>query len=389
MSEAIDTDDWNAEYEDEVAVQDLSSLVVFSRDWTVETIFSQISKGNIDLNPEFQRRNAWNDIKRSKLIESLVSNLPVPEIVLAEDRNKKGSFIVIDGKQRLLAIAGFIDPEKYQSWKTAKLKSLNVRPDLNGTTYDLLTNDTELEDELRQFMNSDIRCTVLSNYTNDQVLYDVFYRLNSGSVPLSSQELRQVLNRGEFTKFLMSETNKVIPLHDVMNLSGPDARLRDAEILLRFISFYKYGKNYQGNLTNFLSETLSHVNRDWDVLSEEIEVITRKFHDSTEILRDVFPNGKVGRKYANGKWESRFNRVLFEVECYYFTMIDPDLARGKKNEFESAVREQLGLDAAFIDSIESTTKTIDRYYTRFSAFQNLVNRVYELDISSIPVKNPE
>lgn len=229
----------------------------------------------------------------------------------------------------------------------------------------------------------------MSNYKNDQVLYDVFYRLNSGSVPLSSQELRQVLNRGDFTKFLMSETNKNIPLHSVMNLNGPDARLRDAEILLRFISFYKYGKSYAGNLTNFLSETLSSINDNWPSLSEEIIGITEKFHQSTKLLGDVLPHGKVGRKYASGKWESRFNRVLFEVEGYYFTMIDPVIAQEKKEGFETAIKSELGLNAAFIDSIESTTKTIDRYYTRFSEFQKVVNQVYGLNIDAVPVRRPE
>ena len=87
---------------------------MYARDWTIETIFNQINIGNIDLNPKFQRRNAWNDDKRSKLIESIIMGYPVPEIVLAENPNKKRSFIVIDGKQRLLTLAGFIDNEKYK-----------------------------------------------------------------------------------------------------------------------------------------------------------------------------------------------------------------------------------------------------------------------------------
>lgn len=90
-----------------------ANLIVFSRDWTVATILNQIEQGNIDLNPGFQRRNAWNDKKRSKLIESIMIGYPIPEIVLAEDKNKRNSFIVIDGKQRLLTIAGFKNPEAY------------------------------------------------------------------------------------------------------------------------------------------------------------------------------------------------------------------------------------------------------------------------------------
>lgn len=187
-----DMDDWNEELEGEVQAEGVESLVVYSRDWTVETILSQIEKDNIDLNPTFQRRNAWNDLKRSKLIESLIIGIPVPEIVLAEDKDRKRSFIVIDGKQRLLAIAGYHRPNRYKVWDVPKLKGLNTRPNLNGKEFSDLELDKTSSGDVRNLMNSDIRCTIISHYESTQVLYDIFYRLNTRSVPLSSQELRQV-----------------------------------------------------------------------------------------------------------------------------------------------------------------------------------------------------
>ena len=80
---------WNDEIIEDISTEGESELVVYSRDWTIATILSQIEQKNIDLNPKFQRRNAWNDSRRSMLIESLVAGLPVPEIVLAEDPKKK------------------------------------------------------------------------------------------------------------------------------------------------------------------------------------------------------------------------------------------------------------------------------------------------------------
>jgi len=78
--------------------------VINQADWTVETIIQQIDKGNIELNPAFQRREAWQTPRKSQYIESLIINVPVPQVVLAERRDKRGKFIVIDGKQRLLAL---------------------------------------------------------------------------------------------------------------------------------------------------------------------------------------------------------------------------------------------------------------------------------------------
>ena len=85
----------------------VSDAVLFNTDWTVETIYRQIEKGNINLDPKFQRREAWSNERKSKLIESILCNYPIPNVVLAEDKQRKGKYIVIDGKQRLTAISGF------------------------------------------------------------------------------------------------------------------------------------------------------------------------------------------------------------------------------------------------------------------------------------------
>src|SRR5690348_13568738 len=274
-------DDWNEELESEVSAEGISSLVVYSRDWTVETILRQIEQDNIDLNPGFQRRNAWNDNKRSKLIESLIIGVPVPEIVLAEDATKKKSFIVIDGKQRLLALAGFSDPEKYGSWSKAVLRGLNTRKDLNSMSFEDIEKNP---DDKRQLLNADIRCTVISNYYNNSVLYDIFYRLNTGSVPLSSQELRQVLKRGPFANFLIESTNDKLPLHEILNLSGPDNRLRDAEILLRFIAFSEFGGMYGGNLSPFLDHAMDAVNRNWNIYQPKVESLLGELNVASAAL---------------------------------------------------------------------------------------------------------
>ncbi len=81
--------------------------MISSTDWTAETIIGQLAKGNISLDPIFQRRDAWTPPRKSKFIESIILGLPIPQIVLAEARDKKGSFLVIDGKQRLLTLQQF------------------------------------------------------------------------------------------------------------------------------------------------------------------------------------------------------------------------------------------------------------------------------------------
>src|SRR5690349_7343822 len=102
----------DVDFDDESEEQDVAeqiprgavAAVVSATDWTTETIITQLDRGNIQLNPKFQRRDAWKLDRKSRFIESLIVGLPIPQIVLAEAKKQRGKFIVIDGKQRLLSI---------------------------------------------------------------------------------------------------------------------------------------------------------------------------------------------------------------------------------------------------------------------------------------------
>lgn len=356
-----------------------SDVIVYSRDWTIETIYNQIILGNIDLNPKFQRRNAWTDEKRSKLIESIVMGYPVPEIVLAENPEKKRSYIVIDGKQRLLTIAGFIDNTKYSYWDRNKLKKLDVRKELNGLGYEDIDIDVR-----REFDNSSLRCTVITGFSDIQVLYDIFYRLNSGSVSLSTQELRQSLIPGDFANYLLEITNEKQPIHEVMNIEGPDRRFRDIEIILRLISFIKYPRNYNGNLKKFLDESMKFISDNWNDEKADVVLIYEKINDAIDLLKKMFGEYKmIGRKYEGDEILNRFNKVLFEVEVFFFLQLDNSV-EVYKDTFISNLKQLCNEDIAFKDSIESSTKNMENYRIRYSKFQDMVNRAFNTSLAINP-----
>ena len=383
----IDTEtepDWNDEIEEDIHVKDYSSLVIYSRDWTIETIHNQIVQGNVDLNPKFQRRNAWTDERRSKLIESLIIGLPVPEIVLAEDPKRKKSFIIIDGKQRLLTIAGFIDPT-VAYWKKAELRGVAARPDLERLTYHHLSSAPKHSDDLRKLLNADLRCTVIANAQSEDVLYDIFYRLNTGSVPLSTQELRQVLHKGPFADYLIECTNEPTAIHKVLGLADSDPRLRDAEIVLRFMALILFPDRYRGNLKAFLDDAMQTINADWKQYEPKTESVLEELNGSIELLNDVFSYALAGRKFIDGSWERRFNRVLFEVEAFYFRFIPRNKIRPNKQKFLDRFQKLCSDDREFRSSIEATTKTNEQYETRFRLFQEVVNKSFGLKLDNIPI----
>lgn len=363
-----DADDINS-------VEDNADLIVYSRDWTVATILNQIEQGNIDLNPGFQRRNAWNDTKRSRLIESILIGYPIPEIVLAESKGKRNSFIVIDGKQRLLTIAGYKDNEKYKYWDRRNPKTVDLKSKYNALSYDDLSSDTEL---LRIFENSALRCTVISNYHSENSLYDIFYRLNAGSTKLSSQELRQALNKGKFSEFLLQVTDEDNILRNVMNIKEPDKRLRDVEVLLRCMSFLEYASDYKGNLLQFLDNKTKVFNERWNSDQEYIETLKNRVFEAVKKLVDVFGNNnKVGRKYKNGELNTKFNRVLLEVLVFFFDKIEHGkLTIDNNSKFKDLYIKLFEEDFDFQATIDGSTKNMENYKIRYSRIQDIVSEAY-------------
>lgn len=117
----------NEDIEEDLSGADYAQLQIGTRDWTVDTIIGQVLQENIDVNPHFQRRNAWNDAKRSRFLESLILGVPIPQLVLAERREpgRRGTFIVIDGKQRLMTLAGLRD-ERYSFWNNREFVKLKT-----------------------------------------------------------------------------------------------------------------------------------------------------------------------------------------------------------------------------------------------------------------------
>src|ERR1039458_5697472 len=140
------------EFDDESDEQDVGeqlpqrsvAAVVSGTDWTTETIVSQLKRRNIQLNPRFQRRDAWKRDRKSRFIESLIVGLPIPQIVLAESKQDRGKFIVLDGKQRLLSILQFWGLGEGEN-NGYSLSGLTLRKDLKGKSYIKLSNDPAFE----------------------------------------------------------------------------------------------------------------------------------------------------------------------------------------------------------------------------------------------------
>jgi Protein of unknown function DUF262 len=371
------------ESEDDLQAIDPSMLgqaVVFGTDWTAATLIDQLRRGNIKLDPIFQRRDAWNAQRKSRFIESIVLGLPIPQLVLAEAKDDRGSFLVIDGKQRLLSLQQFAGIGIDQNAAPLVLTELKFRRELNGKSYNDLKSDVRLRNHLNAFENQPIRTIVVKNWQKEDVLYLIFHRLNSETLPLSPQELRQALHPGPFLRFASEYTMTVGGIHRALGIDRPDFRMRDVELLVRYFAFQYDIGCYSGNLKKFLDDECKLLNARWTREENEIRDRARQMEAAISAAFDIFDQHAF-RKWDGHNYETRFNRAVFDIMVFYFS--NEDIRRKAltmklkvKNAYQS-----LSSNPAFVRSVETTTKSVEATNTRFRSWGRRLAKTLRIQIT--------
>jgi hypothetical protein len=388
--EAVDFAEEEEDIEGESANQkklqlkEISETVVAGSDWTTATIRDQLIRENIQLNPRFQRRDAWNITRKSRFIESLILGFPVPQIVLATNNKEKGKFIVLDGKQRLLTILQFYGDSATPN-NSFTLKDLEFLDNLNGCQYQDLKNDFNLNDFLDQLDNQTIRTIVIRNWKTESFLHKIFLRLNLENTPLSSQELRQALHPGGFINFLDDRAIESQALKKIFKSSYPDFRMRDTDILLRYVAFHYYLSDYRGDLKKFLDNACVSLNARWDQNSEEIKNIIDQFEKAVQTTINIFGEKNFSRLWLpeSATYRSQFNRAILDVMVFYFC---DDLIRAAAEKNKEQVEEAFkSLCRTAVDRFKNavliSTNTKQSTYDRFHLWGQALSKVLDINFN--------
>ncbi|MFE6447660.1 DUF262 domain-containing protein [Nocardiopsis dassonvillei] len=380
---AIPISEESGEGEDDVLGRlSAAHATVSATDWTVETIVTQMRKGRIDLNPKFQRRSAWVSPTKSRFIESVILSYPIPQIVLAEKKNKPGHYFVIDGKQRLLALRQFYagqgnpSDEEFTSYK---LGALSVIPDLKG--FDIQKLESERPDVFDAFENHTIRTVTIKNWESENFLFTLFLRLNTGSVPLSPQELRQALVPGGFTDYAEEKSSKSRHLQVILGNPGPDRRMMDAELFTRYVAFQTEDVEYRGNLKEFLDKVCEYYNDKWEEKKAEIEKKFNEMELAIAAACAIFGEEAACHKWSGNRWERSFNRAVFDIQIY--TLSSPDVrekALQKPEEVKTVFKNICVNDPDFIKAVTTTTKSLQATKTRFTTWAKSLETVLGLNV---------
>lgn len=366
----------------EKLLEEIEGILVSGTDWTTATLLDQLVRENIQLNPRFQRRDAWNITRKSRFIESIILGFPIPHIVLASSEKERGKFIVLDGKQRLLTILQFYGKSETPN-NDFVLKGLEFRKDLNNLSYKDLNSNSEYTSILTRLDNQTIRTMLIRNWHTESFLYKIFLRLNLENTPLSPQELRQALHAGDFVDFLDDQSVQSKALKVILKSKNPDFRMRDNELLMRYMGFRYFLFRYRGTLKAFLDMTCQDLNEEWKVRADDIKDAANQFEYAVEATINIFGEKNFSRMWLSESqsYRSQFNRAILDVMVFYFS--DPiirEAARNKKVLVEDAFKNLCSTPGnKFKESVEGNTKNIGETYTRLSLWGKALLEVLDID----------
>ncbi|ULL01944.1 DUF262 domain-containing protein [Bradyrhizobium sp. I71] len=375
-----------ADEEDELQIDEYD-ITATPNDFNVSTLFNFIESGAVRI-PGFQRNFVWDQVRASKLIESLILGIPVPQLFLYEQARNR--FLVIDGQQRLMSIYYFIKRKFPRKDKRVEIRAIF---DKEGRIPDEVLHNDEYFDDFKlklseklpnqtnkfhglnystlgeyktQFDLRPIRNIIVkqnSPVDDDSSMYEVFNRLNTGGINLRPQEIRTSMYHSKFYDMLY-RVNTDERWRKILNSPEPDLHMKDIEILLRGLAMLISGDEYAPSMVRFLNQfsrmTEGHDDKQNDYL---YKLFTSFLDASDELPRDAFINPK----------NNRFNIALFEAVFTATCDAAFKKRRVTKGEIDPDEISALERDKQFVAaSLEGTTRTTN-VATRLKRARSLIS----------------
>jgi len=333
-------------------------LIVQSADMALMNVAALAQSGALDLSPRFQRRNRWGKDQQSKLIESFLMNVPVPPVYLAEER--RGRFAVIDGKQRLTAIAQYLNGEY-------RLNNLTFATELEGLAFDHLPPTITSTLNMRP-----LRAVTVMRQTADWVKYEVFLRLNTGGQPLNAQEIRNVAFAGPLNDAIIDLSENKLLRSQLKIRSGASAAyadMSDVEFVLRYMALADTWQNFRGNLRATLDNFMLE-NHTAD--PKAVAGFAHRFNRAIRGCEALW--GKLAfRRYDGKQWRDQMIGGVYDAQMVAVDQLsNGELEAAIRSERSVAAITKLFTDADFDSSVRIATNTPSRVRGRITAVRDLL-----------------
>ena len=274
-------------------------MVYSTRTFNIRDFKDWNDRGELELQPKFQRRDVWSNMAKSYLIDTIIRKKPVPKIYLRMDINpisKKQFREVVDGQQRIRTVLSFLD----DGFKISKSHNYELR----GKSFSDLDIDIQ-----RDFLKWEFAVDILYDLP-DKEIFDIFARLNTYSLTLKDQELRHAKYFGEFrsSAYLLANEFNTFWIKYKIFTHKQILRMREAEFVSELLISISDGihdktkRIIDGYYANFDEEFPNRRSNE------------NKFRNVLDTLGELFQYGQ-----ANAYFKS--NRLLYPLFCATFHML--------------------------------------------------------------------
>lgn len=330
---------------------------------TIALIITRLRHGEIDLAPEFQRRaRIWDVGRKSRLIESLLLKIPLPVFYVAAD--SEDNWAVVDGLQRLTTIYDFFEGK-------FALSGLEYLTQLDDRTFATLPRPMQ-----RRIEETELVVHVIEPGTPEEVMINIFKRINTGGVSLNGQEIRNALNKGPVRELLqrLATSESFLKATDG---SVRDDRMDAQECVLRFLAFRitdwsKYAANDLDGFLNSTTRALNAMGGDQRALLEE------DFARAMTGARAIFGRDAFRKRYSRSAQRNRVSKALFEAWAVNLARRSDDeiaLLTDRRDRVIDGFCELMKTDRFFDVSISYSTGVPQRVLKRFGAVSDLIEGV--------------
>lgn len=364
----------------------------------MDHLLRRLRQGSIRLAPTFQRNFVWDEVRRSQLIESLMLRIPLPMFYVAA--NADGSWDVVDGLQRLSTIRNYLLGEEKNKdgsksvpdakpFALTQLEFWGER--FNGKTFSEIESEQSNARIVNNIMETEMRFTVINPATPEEVKRNIFKRINTGGMPLTSQEIRHALYQGHSTRLLQNLAEMPVFL-DAIESSVDDSRMAARELVLRFLAFSIHGfEAYAGDMEKFLSDTMRLINCIPDLSVAKLEKI---FPKKQPTIKEISLEGLTAsfqlamtrchqffgvyafRKAVPDMRRTPINKALFESWANIFSTMQDDEFTHLVNSKESfyANYEKLLVTPDFERAISRDASSITGACERYKSLRDLIRQ---------------
>jgi uncharacterized protein with PIN domain len=354
-------------------------IVWMPMDFSLQVLHQKKKDGDLDPHPSWQRNYVFDRIKASRLIESILLDMPIPAIYLAEEADMTLS--VIDGQQRLSSFFNFLD-DKFpdnrfplgEKFTDFKLTGLQILPELNTKKY--MDLDKVLQ---RKINDTPLHVITIKNDSDEDVKFEIFERLNTGSMKLNEDEIRNSVYRGPYIDLLKELAEDKI-FDQMVRKSNFKNRMLYRGMILRFLALSEkdYGY-YRPSMKQYCNKELREKR---GLSKEKIDEYRKRFEKCVYLCKETFGENAFRRfkpgtsDKQDGEWNaSRINMALFDVQMCGFATYEKDQIMGRTDEIRERMMDLMCSDEEFSQAIELKTSSTSQVKIRFKRWKDALDEI--------------